>query len=138
MEGSQRSWTGSGWPKEPKTSCYDADTGVLHLQHKEEDWCKYSRAGVPEGIRAYMPDLLNSLHCHMDVQASDGRGVLLKYVSGSVPKFSDSRDDAAACHAVVSTMLCRWHLAALSCACAMGRNLPRESGAVHAQPLESR
>ena len=90
VEGSQRSWTGSGWPKEPKNSYYDADAGVLHLQHKEQDWCKMSRAGVPEGIRAYMPDLLNSLHCHIDVQASDGRGMLLKYVSGYVPKFSDS------------------------------------------------
>ena len=114
VEGSQRSWTGSGWPKEPKTSYYDGDTGVLHLQHKEEDWCKHNRAGVPEGIRAYMPDLLNSLHCHIDVQASDGRGMLLKYVSGYVPKFSDSfttdwLSDQCSDYAIAKRVLTDYH-----------------------------
>ena len=112
--GSQRSWTGSGWPKEPKASYYDADAGVLHLQHKEEDWCKHNRAGVPEGIRAYMPDLLNSLHCHIDVQASDGRGMLLKYVSGYVPKFSDSfttdwLSDQCSDYAIAKRVLTDYH-----------------------------
>ena len=114
VEGSQRSWTGSGWPKEPKASYYDADAGVLHLQHKEEDWCKRNRAGVPEGIRAYMPDLLNSLHCHIDVQASDGRGMLLKYVSGYVPKFSDSfttdwLSDQCSDYAIAKRVLTDYH-----------------------------
>ena len=114
VEGSQRSWTGSGWPKEPKTSYYDGDTGVLHLQHKEEDWCKYNRAGVPEGIRAYVPDLLDSLHCHIDVQASDGRGMLLKYVSGYVPKFSDSfttdwLSDQCSDYAIAKRVLTDYH-----------------------------
>ena len=114
VEGSQRSLTGSGWPKELKTSYYDGDTGVLHLQHKEEDWCKHNRAGVPEGIRAYMPDLLNSLHCHIDVQASDGRGMLLKYVSGYVPKFSDSfttdwLSDQCSDYAIAKRVLTDYH-----------------------------
>ena len=114
VEGSQRSWTGSGWPKEPKASYYDAEAGVLHLQHKEEDWCKHNRAGVPEGIRAYMPDLLNSLHCHIDVQASDGRGMLLKYVSGYVPKFSDSfttdwLSDQCSDYAIAKRVLTDYH-----------------------------
>ena len=114
VEGSQRSWTGSGWPKEPKASYYDADAGVLRLQHTEEDWCKHNRAGVPEGIRAYMPDLLNSLHCHIDVQASDGRGMLLKYVSGYVPKFSDSfttdwLSDQCSDYAIAKRVLTDYH-----------------------------
>ena len=33
-------------------------------------------------MRAYMPDVLASLKCHMDVQASDGHGMLLRYVAG--------------------------------------------------------
>ena len=90
VEGSQRSWTGSGWPLEPGASRYDASTGTLRLHHTESDFCRYNAAGVPEGVRGYVKDLLSSLHCHVDVQMSDGRGVLLRYVSGYVPKFSDS------------------------------------------------
>ena len=91
VEGSQRSWTGSGWPKDPRPSHYDSETGLLHLHHSETDYCKYKADGItPEGIRAYLVDVLASLRCHVDVQMSDGRGMLLKYVSGYVPKFSDS------------------------------------------------
>ena len=91
VEGSQRSWTGSGWPKDPRPSHYDSEKGLLHLHHSESDYCKYKADGkTPEGIRAYIIDLLASLRCHVDVQMSDGRGMLLKYVSGYVPKFSDS------------------------------------------------
>lgn len=50
VEGSQRSWTGSGWPKEHGPSHFDAATGHLHLHHSETDFCKYK----PEGIRAYL------------------------------------------------------------------------------------
>ena len=90
VEGSQRSWTGSGWPKDPRPSHYDPEKGLLHLHHSDTDYCKYKADGTPEGIRAYIIDLLASLRCHVDVQMSDGRGMLLKYVSGYVPKFSDS------------------------------------------------
>ena len=90
VEGSQRSWTGSGWPKDPRPSHYDSEKGLLHLHHSDTDYCKYKADGTPEGIRAYIIDLLASLRCHVDVQMSDGRGMLLKYVSGYVPKFSDS------------------------------------------------
>ncbi|CAE7283076.1 pif1, partial [Symbiodinium sp. CCMP2456] len=48
----------------------------------EEDFCSYNRDGTPEGLRAYIKDVLSSLHCHVDVQMSDGRGLLLRYVSG--------------------------------------------------------
>ncbi|CAE7550517.1 unnamed protein product, partial [Symbiodinium sp. CCMP2592] len=50
VEGSQRSWTGSGWPVHPGASHYDASDGVLRLQHKESDFCTFSDAtGDPEG-----------------------------------------------------------------------------------------
>ena len=90
VEGSQRSWTGSGWPREPGPSRYDASTGLLHLHHTESDHCRSNADGVPEGVRAYITDVLTSLQCHVDVQMSDGRGMLLRYVTGYVPKFSDS------------------------------------------------
>eukprot|EP00438_Fugacium_kawagutii_P025234 Skav236123 [mRNA] locus=scaffold900:1522:8592:- [translate_table: standard] len=90
VEGSQRSWTGSGWPKEEGPSRYEESTGLLRLHHSEADFCTYRADGTPEGIRAYLTDILASLRCHVDVQMSDGRGMLLKYVSGYVPKFSDS------------------------------------------------
>ena len=90
VEGSQRSWTGSGWPKQEGPSHLDPNTGRLHLHHSETDFCKYKADGTAEGVRAYLKDILASLHCHVDVQMSDGRYLLLKYVSGYVPKFSDS------------------------------------------------
>eukprot|EP00438_Fugacium_kawagutii_P024873 Skav210639 [mRNA] locus=scaffold336:36175:40055:+ [translate_table: standard] len=90
VEGSQRSWTGSGWPKEHGPSHFDEATGQLHLHHAETDYCKYKSDGTPEGICAYLTDILSSLRCHVDVQMSDGRLMILKYVSGYVPKFSDS------------------------------------------------
>ena len=115
VEGSQRSWTGSGWPLHPGASHYDASDGVLRLQHKESDFCTYNDAtGDPEGVRGYIKDLLASLHCHIDVQMSDGRGMLLRYVSGYVPKFSDSFTtewlaDACSDYAVARRVLTDYH-----------------------------
>ena len=54
----------------------------MRLHHDAEDERK--------GIRAYMPDVIGGIKSHMDVQASDGRGMLLRYVASYVPKFSDS------------------------------------------------
>ena len=114
VEGSQRSWTGSGWPVQAEESHWDTDARVLRLQHKPEDFCRYNAAGQAEGIRAYVTDLLAGLHCHTDVQASDGRGMLLKYVSGYVPKFSDSfasdwLQDACSDYAVATRVLTDYH-----------------------------
>ena len=114
VEGSQRSWTGSGWPQESGASRFDASTGVLRLHHTESDFCRYNAAGVPEGVRGYVKDLLSSLHCHIDVQMSDGRGMLLRYVSGYVPKFSDSFTtdwlaDACSDYAVARRVLTDYH-----------------------------
>ena len=114
LEGSQRSWTGSGWPLEPKPPHYDAEAGILRLHHSEDDFCRHKENGTPEGIRAYVVDLLSSLQCHIDVQMSDGRGMLPKYVSGYVPKFSDSfttewLNDAGSDYAVAKRVLTDYH-----------------------------
>ena len=63
---------------------------MLRLQHRAADWCTANSEGEPEGVRAYITDILASLKCHVDIQVSDGVGMLLLYVSGYVPKFSDS------------------------------------------------
>eukprot|EP00973_Karenia_brevis_P087731 12168099-Karenia_brevis.AAC.1 len=39
--------------------------------------------------RAYMPDVLAAWQCHMDVQAGDGRGLVLQYTASYASKFSD-------------------------------------------------
>ena len=114
VEGSQRSWAGSGWPVQAEESHWDPDAQVLRLQHKPEDFYRYNAAGQAEGIRAYVTDLLAGLHCHTDVQASDGRGMLLKYVSGYAPKFSDSfaadwLQDACSDYAVAKRVLTDYH-----------------------------
>ena len=61
-----------------------------------------------------MPDVLASLQCHVDVQVSDGVGMLLRYVSGYVPKFSDSfttdwLSDAASDYCVARRVLTDYH-----------------------------
>ena len=114
VEGSQRSWTGSGWPVQEGKSFWDAEAQVLRLQHKAGDYCRYTAAGQAEGVRAYIVDLQAGLHCHLDVQASDGRGMLLKYVSGYVPKFSDSfasdwLQDSCSDYAVAKRVLTDYH-----------------------------
>ena len=114
VEGSQRSWTGSGWPLEPGASRYDASAGVLRLHHTESDFCRYNADGVPEGIRGYVKDVLSSLCCHVDVQMADGRGMLLRYVSSYVPKFSDSFTtewlaDACSDYAIARRVLTDYH-----------------------------
>ena len=114
VEGSQRSYSGSGWPRQDEPSFYDAEAGILRLQHLADDYLKVNAKGVPEGIRAYVVDLISSLLCHTDVQMSDGRGMLLRYVSGYVPKFSDSftsdwLDDAASDYCVARRVLTDYH-----------------------------
>ena len=114
VEGSQRSYSGSGWPIFEGTSYYDAQSGLLRLKHLESDFCTYNNKGEPEGLRAYVKDILAALLCHVDVQASDGRGMLLRYVSGYVSKFSDSfvsewLNDAASDYSVARRVLTDYH-----------------------------
>ena len=67
-------------------SFWDPDANRLILRHTEEDRCV--------GRRGYLPDVMDVLKCHMDVQfqttEQSGRWVLGRYVSTYVAKFSDS------------------------------------------------
>ena len=74
MRASQFSWSGSGWPVREQASSWDSDAQVLRLEHDEE--------AKRLGVRAYMPDIIDGMKSHMDVQGSDGRGMLLRYVAG--------------------------------------------------------
>ena len=105
VEGSQRSWTGSGWPQQEEASYFNEATKTLHLQHKAEDFCKTNNKGVKEGIRGYLVDVLSSLACHVDVQASDGQGMLLRYVSLT----SEWLNDEASDYAIAKRVLCDYH-----------------------------
>ena len=114
VEKSQRSYTGSAWPENEGPSNYDAEAGRLALYHSSADYCTYNAAGVPEGIRAYIKDVLASLCCHMDVQMADRVGMLLQYVSGYVPKFSDAfcgewLNDACSDYCIARRILTDYH-----------------------------
>ena len=76
VEGSQRSYSGGGWPVRDAASVFDADSGLVHLHHSAEDEWKKNAKGVSEGVRAYVVDSICSKYCHEDVQMSDGRGML--------------------------------------------------------------
>ena len=78
----------------------------MRLHHDSED--------ARKGIRAYMPDVIGAIKSHMDVQASDGRGMLLRYVASYVPKFSDSfatawLNDQANDYAISRRVLTEYH-----------------------------
>ena len=51
---------------------------------------KHAKQDHDKGIRAFMPDVIGGMRSHKDVPASDGRGMLLRFVAGYVPKFSDT------------------------------------------------
>ena len=55
---------------------------TLQFQHTEDD--------AERHIRAYITTMLESLHCHTDVQLADGKTLLLKYVSSYVTKMHES------------------------------------------------
>ena len=103
---SQQSYTGSGWEVRREPSEWNREEQKLQLQHSKEDHWK--------GIRAYMPDIIGGMKSHMDVQASDGRGMLLRYVAGYASKFSDSfaqewLNDYASDYAISRRVLTEYH-----------------------------
>ena len=80
--GSQPSRGVSGWPERSAPSAVDPETGGLLLQHMENDSLN--------GVRAFFPEITKATKgSHQDGLQSDGAGLLLKYVSTYVPKFSD-------------------------------------------------
>ena len=81
--GSQLDYHGqSGWAQREEATQFDVPNERILLHHP--------RIAKEKHVRAYMPDVLQAMECHMDVQASDGRSLLLQYVASYAPKFSDS------------------------------------------------
>jgi hypothetical protein len=58
------------------------ETQVVKLHHPAEAFAL--------NLRAYISSLIPSLKCRMDVQTSDGHGMLLRYVTSYVSKWQDS------------------------------------------------
>ncbi|CAE7817808.1 unnamed protein product [Symbiodinium sp. CCMP2592] len=113
---SQLDWNHSGWPLREEPSQYDKSSKLLRLRHPQDAFDQH--------CRAYFPDLLQSLRCHMDVQASDGRSLVLKYCCsnslsltfdhGYLPKFSDSfahelLSNEASTFELTRRILCEYH-----------------------------
>ena len=79
VEGSQLDWANSGWPQRDGRTAWE--DGALRLHHPED--------ARKAHVRAWMPDVLGALQCHMDVQVGDGRALLLQYAASYTSKFSD-------------------------------------------------
>ena len=79
VEGSQLDWENSGWPQREQPTAWEE--GALRLHHPED--------ARKAHVRAWMPDVLGALQCHMDVQVGDGRALLLQYAASYTSKFSD-------------------------------------------------
>ena len=75
--GSQLDWHSSGWPVREKPT-HVTSTGTIQLHHP--------RNAFEKCCRAYLPDVLAALRCHVDVLASDGRAMVLKYCASSLAK----------------------------------------------------
>ncbi|CAJ1413783.1 unnamed protein product, partial [Effrenium voratum] len=66
------------------------------------------------GLRAYFPDVMDCFRCHQDLQASDGKQLLLMYVAKYVAKWSDSSfqewmSDSAAANSLARKVLFECH-----------------------------
>jgi len=80
--GSQPSWGSSGWTEREEPTAVSEYGERLLLQHKDAD--------DTNGMRAYFPAITKATKgSHQDLFQADGQGLLLKYVSTSVPKVSD-------------------------------------------------
>jgi hypothetical protein len=106
VKGSQYDWDDSGWPKRSEPTAWDEEARLLRLRHPSD--------AKQMHCRAYMPDVLAAMQCHMDVLASDGRGLLLQYVSSYTAKFSDSfattwLNNQASDYAICRRVLTEYH-----------------------------
>ena len=81
VEGSQLDWQDSAWPLRASPTQFDVEQGRVLLQHPAD--------AKQAHVRAWMPDVLGSMRCHMDVQTGDGRELLLQYAASYSVKFSD-------------------------------------------------
>ena len=75
----------SKWPVHEGPSIWDADRSTLHLHHTEEDH--------NQGLRAYLPAIMDVLKCHQDVQIADPDKFYIQYCTKYLAKFSCSQYD---------------------------------------------
>lgn len=66
------------------------DTYVTTEDKKQYLHIKHTPEAFAENLRAYIDTLLPSLKCSMDVQTSDGHGMILRYVTSYVSKWSET------------------------------------------------
>ncbi|OLP74791.1 hypothetical protein AK812_SmicGene45567 [Symbiodinium microadriaticum] len=96
VAGSQLDYDSSAWPLHEGPTTFDSSNGRISLHHP--------RQAKAAHVRAFLPDVIAAMQCHMDVQTGDGRALLLQYVASYAAKFSDSfatswlNDEASAYH----------------------------------------
>ncbi|CAE7481979.1 unnamed protein product [Symbiodinium sp. CCMP2592] len=98
--------TGSGWPQHAGENEYDSTQDKVRLHHTALD----SRLG----IRGYLPELMDVLKCHQDLQLDRGSGLMLKYAATYLPKFSDGpgkelMDDTSSGYGAARRVLFTFH-----------------------------
>ena len=74
---SQLDYSSSGWPVRNEETRVVAAEQRLQLHHPTDSFVKC--------CRAYLPDVLAAFRCHVDVLASDGQAMVLKYCTSSPP-----------------------------------------------------
>ena len=73
---------------EDRTEVFASENGqILRLHHPADAFAR--------NLRGYISSLIPSLRCRMDVQTSDGRSMILKYVTSYVSKWQDSYSNDA-------------------------------------------
>ena len=98
--------TGSGWPQHLGESTFDPAADRMLLRH--------SALEKRLGVRGYIPEVLDVLKCHQDLQVERGTGLMLKYAATYLPKFSDGPgkellDDASSGYGAARRVLFTFH-----------------------------
>lgn len=73
-------------------SVHNGTTDVLKINDHQQIRLRHTAEAYAAGLRGYIDTVLPTLKCHMDVQCTDGHGLLLKYVSSYVSKSHDALD----------------------------------------------
>ena len=92
---------------------HDAATTVRQLHNREEIVLSHSAESFGNGLRWYIDTVLCTLKSSMDVQATNGKGMILKYVASYVSKAHESfHSDALYCRSLSpSTTAIRYSMA---------------------------
>ena len=74
----------------PSLKLQDRPTYVESHDGKETLHMIHDANAFAVNLRAYIETILPSLACSMDVQTTDGRGMILRYVASYVSKWSET------------------------------------------------